>query len=71
MKRNTLLRQAEGAAPKSYVRLEPAANKVVCIHCYRILGRSATEATRAKLQSEHVCAEALLAKVPSAPPPYN
>lgn len=48
-----------------------AAQAVLCVHCYRVLGNETTKTSRKKLLAKHQCAEKELAKHPAAPPPYN
>jgi hypothetical protein len=71
MRANTLAHLAAGTHPVPAHRIVPHAHAVVCIYCYRNLGRTASEAKQAALLDSHNCAEARVAKQPAAPPPFN
>ena len=58
------LRRVEKPSP-------PCETLVFCIHCFQTLGKETKETPRAILVARHICAEALLAKQPATPPPYN
>jgi hypothetical protein len=70
MRANTLAHAATGTDPMPH-RVVPHAHNVVCIYCYRTLGRAASEAKQVALLHSHNCAEESIAKQPAAPPPYN
>ena len=70
MRANTLAHAATGTHPMPH-RVVPDAHKVVCIYCYRTLGRAASVTKQAELLHSHNCVEERIAKQPAAPPPFN
>lgn len=71
MRSNAVLHSTTHAAPQAAYCPVPFRNKVVCIHCYRTIGISASPQKHGELMHAHDCLEARLAKQPAAPPPFN
>lgn len=68
---NTLRRPAPGSDPHPVHRPSLSRHNVICIYCYRTLGAATSAQRQEKLRQAHQCAEARIAKLPAAPPPYN
>lgn len=49
----------------------PLGKIVFCVHCFCSIGTESATTTRDVLLARHNCAKSLLAKQPSAPPPFN
>lgn len=71
MRINTLTKAVAKTHSVPVHRVVPHPHNVVCIYCYRTMGRAGSEKKQAELLHSHNCVEERLAKQPAAPPPFN